>query len=93
MFPKMTGGDHPKPGGQFKTWQRYKVQFTTWQRFKVEDFGEFRATEGSAELAPMVFDVWSALWSSAYKKARKWCWGILEAVERFMVRLHESEVD
>ena len=54
---------------------------------------EFRAPEGSTELARLVFGVETALWSTAAKKAGKWYRGILEATERFMVRWHEAEVE
>ena len=42
MLRTMADGENPRPGGQFKTWHRCGV----------EDLTEFRATEGSTELAP-----------------------------------------
>ena len=47
----------------------------------------------STEVAPLVFVVVTALWSTAAKKAGKWYRGILEAAERFMVRWHEAEAE
>ena len=63
MFGTIAVGENPRPGGQFKTWHRYIV----------EDLREFRATEGSTELAPLVFGVETALWSTAAaKNAGRW---------------------
>ena len=83
MFGTIAGGENPRPGGQVKTWHRCVV----------EDLREFRATEGSTELVPLVFGVETALWPTAAKKAGKWYRGILEAAERFMVRWHEAEAE
>jgi len=62
MSRTMAGGENPRPGGQFKTWHRCIVQ----------ELREFRATEGSTELAPLVFGFETVLWSTAAKKAGKW---------------------
>ena len=59
----------------------------------VEDLREFRATEGSTELAPSVFRVETALWFTAAQKAREWFRGVLEAAERFMVSRHDAEAE
>ena len=41
-----------------------------WRGYIVENLkvGEFRSTDGSAELAPLVFGVQTALWSTACSK-------------------------
>ena len=69
MFGTMAGGENPIPGGQFKTWHICKVA----------DLREFRATEGSTELAPLVFGVETALRSTAAKKTGYCYRGGLEA--------------
>ncbi|MEP5351924.1 MAG: hypothetical protein ABJZ75_06195 [Luteolibacter sp.] len=83
MFETMAGEENPRPGGQVKTWHRCIFDYLR----------EFRVTEGSTELAPLVFGVETALWPTAAKKAGKWYRGILEAAERFMVRWHEAEAE
>ena len=78
----MADGEKPRPGGQFKTWHGCII----------EDHRGLRATEGSTELASLVFGVEPALWSTTIKKAGKWWYrGVLE--ERFMVRWHEAEAE
>ena len=57
----------------------------------VEDFTEFRAPEGSTELAPLGFGVETALWSTPAENAGRWYRGILEAAERFMARYQNTE--
>ena len=42
MFGTIAGEENPRPGGQFKTWHRCILK----------DIREFRATEGSTEVAP-----------------------------------------
>ena len=65
----------------------------TWHIYRVEHLKEFRATEGSTEVAPSVFGVETALWSTAAKKAGRWYRGVLEAAQRFMVKWHEDEAE
>ena len=67
MFGSMVGGENPKPGGQCKT-QHVCI---------VEDLREFRATEGSTKHSPLVFEVGTALWSTAAKMAGKRYPGVL----------------
>ena len=69
MVGTMAGGENPRPGGQCETWHTCIV----------EDFGEFRANEGSTEHSPLVFGVETTLSSTAAKKAGKWYRGVLEA--------------
>ena len=77
------GGENPRSGGRCKAWQRCIV----------EDHREFRAMEGSTEVASLVLEVETALLSTGGEKAGKWYRGILEAVERFMVSRHEAEAE
>ena len=63
----------------------------TWHIYIVEDLREFRATEGSTEVAPLSFGVETALWSTTAKNTGKWYGEVLETAERFMVRWHEGE--
>ena len=79
----MAGAENPRPGGQFNTWHGCIA----------EDLREFRATERLTELAPLVFGVETALWSTAAKKAGKRYRGMLEAAERFMVKWHKGEAE
>ena len=69
VFATMTGGEGRRPGGQPKTWHRCLV----------EDLRVFRATKGSTEYCPLVFEVETAVWTVAAKKAGKWYRGLLEA--------------
>ena len=69
MFGTMAGGENLRPRGQIKIWHRCMV----------EDLREFRASEGSMGLAPLVVRVETALWSTAEKKAGKRHRGVLEA--------------
>ena len=48
----------------------------------------FRATEGSTERCPLVLGVETAVWTAVAQKAGKWYRGVLEAAERFMVKLN-----
>ena len=58
----------------------------------VEDLGEFRATQGKNGTPPLlVFEVETALWSTAAENAGKRYRAVLEAAERFMVRWHDDE--
>ena len=75
------GGQNPRPGGQFGTWHGCIV----------EDLGEFRATEGSTEISPLVFGLETRLWSTAAEKAGKWYRGGLKPAGRFTVTWHEDE--
>ena len=59
MVGTIAGVENLRPGGQSKTWHRCIV----------EDLKEFRATEGSTEVAPLVFGVETALWSTAAEEA------------------------
>ena len=47
----------------------------------VDDLRVFRATEGSTESVPLVFNVETVRWPTVAKKGGKWYRGVLEAAE------------
>lgn len=55
MFVRMAGAENRRPGEQSKT----------WHRFLVEDLKKFRGTERSTEHSLLVYEVETALWSTA----------------------------
>ena len=58
MFETVAGGENPRPGRPEKN----------WAQFLVDDLRVFRATEGSTESFPLVFDVETVLRPTAARR-------------------------
>ena len=69
MFGTMACGENPGPGRPEKIW----AQCLT------DDLRVFRATEGSTESVPLVFEVKTVPWPTAANKVGKWYRGVIEA--------------
>ena len=74
----MAGGKNPGQGRREKNWAQCLV----------DDLRVFRATEGSTESVPLVFDVNKVLWPATAKKGGKWYRGVVEAAEYFLSLIH-----
>ena len=81
MFGMMAGGVNPRRGRPEKNWAHCLV----------DDIKDFKETEISTDISPLLFGAETVLWPRAGKKTGNWHRGVVYAADRLMTRWPRGE--